>query len=127
MNKQIINRPPENVTYGRGLNDCHINIWKGDKVYCRFYEQGYWKENNICKALKNIEWVPEKDRMYKCWWYRTNPADPADPGENMLLYVEEWNTYMHKPALRQEIVEKIYELKDDELLSLAKTLGLNTN
>jgi len=127
MNKQIMNRPPEDVSYGRGLNDCYINIWEGDEVYHRFYEQGIWKENNICGELEEIEWVPEKDKMYKCWWFSTNPADPADPGEDILLYVEEWNTYTAKPNIRSQIIDKLYEMKDDKLLSLAKILGLDIN
>ena len=125
MNKQIINRPPDDVQYGYGLNDCHTNIWKGDDVYYRFYEQGHCKENNICNALKEVKWVPEKDRKYKCWWYSTNPADPSDLGEDVLLYVEEWNTYMDKPNIRNKIINKLYKMNDDELLKLSKKLNID--
>ena len=89
MNKQIINKPPDYIQYGHGLNSCYTNIWKGEYVHYRFYEQGHWKENNICNALKEINWVPKKGKMYKCWWYSTNPSDPSDTGEDILLYVEE--------------------------------------
>lgn len=125
MNKQIINRPPDYVQYGYGLKDCWTNIWKGDEIIYRFYEQGYWKENNICNELEKIKWVPEKDKMYKCWWYSTNPADPADPGEDKLLYVEEWNTYTDKPNIRNQIINKIYEMNDNELLKLFKKLKID--
>lgn len=126
MNKKIMNRPPDDVSYGRGLNDCHVNIWEGDEVYYRFYEQGPWKENNIHGELEKNKWVPEKDKKYKCWWYSTNPADPADPGEDILFYIEEWDKSIGKQLiLCKKIIEKIYKMKDDELLSLSKILKID--
>lgn len=124
MNNQIISKPPDYIQYGRGLNSCYTNIWTGEYVYYRFYEQGHWKENNICNALKEINWVPKKGKMYKCWWYSTNPSDPSDTGEDILLYVENWDTYIDKPNIRSKIIDKLYDMNDDELLDLSKKLNI---
>ena len=115
-NYQIVKRPPDYVQYGYGLKDCWTNIWKGSEIIYRFYNQGYWHENNIHRALEEIKWVPEKDRMYKCWWYSTNPADPADPGEDILLYVEEYDKCCDKSVLQIDVLNQILKLDDNKLL-----------
>lgn len=119
---KIINRPPDEKQYGYGLNDCHTNIWNKDMILYRFYNQGVNKTNYISYDLEQINWVPEDNKKYKCWWYSTNPADPADPGNDVLLYVEEWNSYMDKPILRQSIIDKLYNFTGDQLLKVQNIL-----
>ena len=63
--------------------------------------------------------------MYKCWWYSTNPSDPSDTGEDILLYVENWDTYIDKPNIRSKIINKLYDMNDDELLDLSKKLNID--
>ena len=118
MNKEIIKRPPDYEQYGYGLKDCYTNVWTGEDILYRFYNQGIWKENNICYDLKEINWVPDKNKKYKCWWYSTDPADPADPGEDKLLYVEEWESHSQIPKLKSEIINILWKLNDDKLLKV---------
>ena len=117
-NKNIIKRPLDHIQYGYGLKDCHVNVFKGDRVYKMFYEQGIRKRNNICKDLQKINWTPDKDKTYKIWWYSTNPADPADFGEDVLLYIEEYDTNIDKLNLQKEITDKLYKLNSNKLLRI---------
>lgn len=70
-----------------------ITYYTGQQILNKFYNQsiGYssLKEDHIPRELKEKNWKPEKNTTYKCWWYYTNPADPTDPGEDVLLYIEE--------------------------------------
>lgn len=70
-----------------------ITFYDGQQILNKFYNQsigyGSLKEDNIPKELKEKNWKPDKDKTYKCWWFWTNPADPADPGKDVLLYIEE--------------------------------------
>ena len=70
-----------------------ITYYTGQQILNKFYNQsvgyGSLKEDYIPNELKEKNWKPNKDKTYKCWWYWTNPADPADSGEDILLYIEE--------------------------------------
>lgn len=74
------------------LDECHICYWKGDMVLYKFYnvESGGRLKlyNNIPDELEKSSWKPDKDKMYKCWWVSTNPSDNWDPGEDILVYIE---------------------------------------
>jgi len=72
-----------------------ITFYDGQQILNKFYNQsigyGSLKKDNIPQELKEKNWKPDNDKTYKCWWwwYWTNPADPADTGEDILLYIEE--------------------------------------
>lgn len=119
MNKEIIKRPPDYVDYGYGLEDCYTDIWRGDFVFSMFYETaGYVYDDNISYDLKKINFIPDFTKTYKCWWYSTNPADPADPGVDILLYIEEYDEYEDRLNLRNEIIDLINKLNDNKLLKV---------
>ena len=66
-----------------------MNYYTGQEVKSKFYGQGYAKMNYIPKELEKINWIPDEKKTYRCWWFYTNPADPTDPGEDVLSYIEE--------------------------------------
>lgn len=45
---------------------------------------------NIPSELEKKNWKPEKGKTYACWWYNTKPGDSLDLGENILVYIEEF-------------------------------------
>lgn len=103
------------------------NYFSGDAVINRFYYRsigyGSLTENHIPEELENKKWVPEKDKTYKCWWYYTNPADPADPGEDILVYIEECEPVQLdnlKYDILKEINSSISKLSIDQLKSVLK-------
>ena len=109
--------------YERNLESYRCNIKNGAWIKSQFYNIGYWKENFIPKELRDKKWVPEDDKMYKYWWYHTHPSDPADFGEDKLIYIEEYNVYIDKPIIRQAIIDKLYELNDDTLVKILKYIN----
>ena len=106
---------------------CKENYFKGSKVNAKFYNisvgYGSLKENHIPRELENKKWVPEDDKLYKCWWYWTNPADPADSGEDILVYIEECEPQIVdniKYDTLKEINSLVNKLSIDELKALLK-------
>ena len=83
-------------------NDYKISYLTGQEVKNKFYDHKPWNEG-IPQELKDKKWTPDLDKMYKCWWFDTNPADPADPGEDILVYIEE-DSSIH--AKRMNSVQK---------------------
>ena len=61
----------------------------GHQILDKFYNQSEGREDYIPRELKEKNWRPEEDKTYKCWWYLTNPADPSDSGNDILVYIEE--------------------------------------
>ena len=61
----------------------------GHQILDKFYNQSEEREDYIPRELKEKNWKPEEDKTYKCWWYLTNPADPSDSGNDILVYIEE--------------------------------------
>ena len=80
MNK-IMKRPDR-------LDDAIVSYFTGAKVKSKFYNQQGWMVDNIPAELKKNKWIPEDGKTYKCWWFYTNPSDPADPGKDILTYIE---------------------------------------
>lgn len=74
---------PDNLQY------CYVDLFRGKELFNKFFNQGIWKENHIPRELQEDKWTPVPDKIYKVWWIHTNPADPADPGIDLLRYVEE--------------------------------------
>ena len=66
-----------------------MNYYTGQEIRSKFYNQGYAERNYIPRELEKINWIPDENKTYRCWWFYTNPADPADPGEDVLVYIEE--------------------------------------
>ena len=66
-----------------------MKYYTGLEIKSKFYNQGHAKLAYIPKELEEKNWVPDEKKTYRCWWFYTNPADPADPGEDVLVYVEE--------------------------------------
>lgn len=85
-----MNKPKDCLSYSFFvLDECAQEIMKGDMVLYMFYNRGIWKENHIPHELN--EWKPVKDAKYKVWYHHTNPADPSDPGDYYLDYIEEYD------------------------------------
>ena len=78
-----IDSPP---TYGHHPD---ITYFTGKQILDKFYNQSEGREDYIPRELKEKNWRPEEDKTYKCWWYWTNPADPSDSGNDILVYIEE--------------------------------------
>lgn len=107
---EIMNKPSwieKESTYGPHPV---ISYFTGLQIKNKFYNQslgfGNLRVDNIPDELKKNKWIPEDNKVYKCWWHWTNPADPADPGEDILNYIEELETETVKD-LRSEFLEKI--------------------
>lgn len=87
-----------------------VSYYTGLKVRSKFYNRhlgyGSLRVDNIPEELKKNKWVPDDGKTYKCWWFYTNPADPADPGEDILTYIEEVEDEVVKD-MRGEIVKNI--------------------
>ena len=66
-----------------------VVYFTGHQILDKFYNQSEGKEDYIPRELKEKNWRPEEDKTYKCWWYLTNPADPSDSGNDILVYIEE--------------------------------------
>lgn len=78
-----IDSPP---TYGHHPD---ITYFTGKQILDKFYNQSEGREDYIPRDLKEKNWKPEEDKTYKCWWYWTNPSDPSDSGNDILVYIEE--------------------------------------
>lgn len=85
MNKIIMQKPDDLEI----ISD-YYKLLKGSEIIAKFYYQGIWKECNIPKELRESNFVPNRDKFYRCWWKFIVPADPADPGFSMLKYIEEY-------------------------------------
>ena len=66
-----------------------VVYFTGHQILDKFYNQSEGREDYIPRELKEKNWRPEEDKTYKCWWYCTNPADPSDSGNDILVYIEE--------------------------------------
>lgn len=118
MNKILMNRPPQLKD-----NEYKINFWDGLRVRSKFFGRGLWEQDFIPKVLKEKGWKPDDNKVYKCWWYYTNPADPSDPGEDILVYIEEVekNEVLDmRQELQREIIEKVMEMDIDHLERVKK-------
>ena len=69
------------------------SYFTGQQVKNKFYNiqfgYGSMTVDYIPQELKDKKWVPDIDKIQECHWYYTNPADPMDPGEDILVYIEE--------------------------------------
>ena len=79
--------------YGKSLDSCHKTVYSGQEVLDNFYDVGILRDSYIPKELKDSNWVPDVNKDYVCWWYNTNPPDPADTGEDVLFYIEEYKKH----------------------------------
>ena len=91
-------------------NKQRVSYYTGLKVRSKFYNRnlgyGSLKVDNIPEELKKNKWIPDDEKTYKCWWFYTNPSDPADSGEDILTYIEEVEDEVVKD-MRGEIVKNI--------------------
>lgn len=101
-----------------------INYWSGAWVKNMFYDQhlcGSMRTDYIPEELKDRKWVPDDKKIYRCWWWRTNPSDPADPGEDILAYIEEVSVDSVK-TMKKEIIKRISGKMNKMSLDQLKTL-----
>lgn len=84
-----------------------ISHYSSRQIRKKFWDDSHsWSKPNIPNELIEKNWEPESGKTYKCWWYYTNPSDPADPGEYILVYVEELESD-EKDVLKKEYISKI--------------------
>lgn len=108
------------------MSHLQVNYWSGAWVKNKFYNQyfcGSMRVDYIPEELKDRKWVPDDNKQYKCWWYWTNPSDPADPGEDKLVYIEEMEesrVKKMKESLIFKIDARIGNMSLDELKRLDK-------
>lgn len=98
-----------------------INYWAGSYVKSMFYHNKKWYDHCIPEVLEKRGWEPDDKKIYKCWWYSTNPSDPADPGEDILVYIEEMSdTKVNNTArnLTSKITKRLYAMSIDDLRQL---------
>ena len=89
---------------------CRISYFNSTQIKNKFWDYDKWKGPYIPSVLKDKNWEPEEGKTYKCWWYWTNPADPADSGEDILVYIEELeksNKTNEEDTIRNEYILKI--------------------
>lgn len=103
----------------KNLDSCYKAVYTGQQILYKFYNVGIWKENHIPSVLEKSKWEPEIDTNYLCWWYTTNPADPSDPGIDILVYIEYLDTkteqkyanIKNKFTINKDYIEPGYEIK----------------
>ena len=98
-----------------------ITYFTGKQILDKFYNQseghGSLKEDYIPRELKEKNWRPEGDKTYKCWWYWTNPADPSDSGNDILVYIEEVSDSMID-EYKEKIISVLSKLSLQQLKDL---------
>lgn len=118
MAKKLMEKPSPHPYYHTTYEDHNYNLMKGSKIIDMFYDQGIWKENYIPKELEEAGWRPDKDKLYRVWWDSTDPADPSDPGNDYLIYIEEGGGLVHSPRkdrLWTYITKKLGDKTEKEL------------
>ena len=111
------------------LSRLTVSYFTGQDVKNKFYSRqigyGSFTVDNIPRELKDKKWVPEDNKKYECHWYYTNPADPADPGEDVLIYIEEIEEDV-ADKMRTDYISKIDKIVNklslDDLNDLLKVL-----
>ena len=106
-----IDSPP---TYGHHPD---ITYFTGKQILDEFYNQSEAREDYILGELKEKNWRPEEDKTYKCWWYWTNPADPSDSGNDILVYIEEVSDSMID-EYKEKIISVLSKLSLQQLKDL---------
>lgn len=94
---------------------CTISYFNSTQIKNKFWDSDNWREPYIPSVLKDKNWEPEEGKTYKCWWYWTNPSDPADPGEDILVYIEELEK--SKKVNEEDIIRNEYILKINDYIS----------
>lgn len=122
MNESIIMKKPDKISATRIADD----YMSGYEVLRTFYNQGWHKNTDyIPYELKEKNWKPDEKQGYLVWYHHTNPADPADYGEDILDYIEPRGSYMD--FIKNAIMEKINVLRPYELLNLARYMKIENN
>ena len=106
-----IDSPP---TYGHHPD---ITYFTGYQILDKFYNQSEGREDYIPRELKEKNWRPKEDKTYKCWWYWTNPADPSDSGNDILVYIEEISDSMID-EYKEKIISVLSKLSLQQLKDL---------
>ena len=106
-----IDSPP---TYGHHPD---ITYFTGKQILDKFYNQSEGREDYIPRELKEKNWRPEEDKTYKCWWYWTNPTDPSDSGNDILVYIEEVSDSMID-EYKEKIISVLSKLPLQQLKDL---------
>lgn len=104
---------------------CTESYFTATQIKNKFWDSDKWKDPYIPRVLSEKNWEPEEDKLYKCWWYWTNPADPADSGEDILVYIEELEggkEESEEEKLKREYKSKINGYLDTLSLDSLKNL-----
>ena len=94
-----------------------VVYFTGKQILDKFYNQSEGREDYIPRELKEKNWRPEEDKTYKCWWYWTNPADPSDSGNDILVYIEEVSDSMID-EYKEKIISVLSKLPLQQLKDL---------
>ena len=94
-----------------------VVYFTGQQILDKFYNQSEGREDYIPRELKEKNWRPEEDKTYKCWWYWTNPADPSDSGNDILVYIEEVSDSMID-EYKEKIISVLSKLSLQQLKDL---------
>ena len=94
-----------------------VVYFTGHQILDKFYNQSEGREDYIPRELKEKNWRPEEDKTYKCWWYWTNPADPSDSGNDILVYIEEVSDSMID-EYKEKIISVLSKLPLQQLKDL---------
>ena len=106
-----IDSPP---TYGHHPD---ITYFTGKQILDKFYNQSEGREDYIPRELKEKNWRPEEDKTYKCWWYWRNPAEAAESGNDILVYIEEVSDSMID-EYKEKIISVLSKLPLQQLKDL---------
>lgn len=115
MSKVLMPKPNE-----ESLRYCNVDVFNGATVISLFYNQGINGDDYIPRVLEDGDWVPDRQKNYKVWWHSTNPADPSDPGRDVLDYIE--NFTFGKKELIAMIKDKLSLLTVNRLFKLSESL-----
>lgn len=115
MSKILMPKPNE-----EDLRYCNVDVFNGSTVISFFYNKGLNGDDYIHPFLEANDWVPDRDKKYKVWWHSTNPADPSDPGRDILDYIEEYA--QNKDELISNIIKKLSLLPIGRLFKLSESL-----
>ena len=112
---KLMEEPTPHPYYHTTCKDAYYNTMTGQKILDKFLDEHSF---HIPRELEEKNWKPDVNKRYRVWWDSTNPADPADPGYDYILYIEECSasSYVNEGVkLWKELIGKLSGKSNDQM------------